>query len=51
MKTKTLTKNGNWTWLYDVGKEVAFKWHITWKILSVRYNALKDRTYIKLERK
>ncbi len=39
MINRRLVKRGDATWLYPIGDEVRFKWHILYKVLNVRYNA------------
>ncbi len=52
MKTyrRTLTKPGDWRDVYAAGGTTGFKWHKTYKILIVRYDKEKDKTFIRLEK-
>jgi hypothetical protein len=52
MKTKKryMRKSGDRRDCYEVSGTVSVKWHITYKILKVTYNAEKDVTTLVLEK-
>ena len=48
---RRLYRGGNWTDLYAPGEDVRFKWHILWTVTKVKYDSVKDRTCITLQRR